>query len=349
MSRTRVQLAAAVAAMAILAVPAAAGAAVRPAVPRTPVPGLGSLSGVACPTATACVSVGADENLNGKSAVINAATGAVKAWSGVLNEDPMNAVACASKTSCVAVADDTVASVTVSSAAMKVTATPKEPANGIVALGSIACAGTKACYAVGFEGTEAASTATVIHLSPAGKLLATKKNSGKGIAAIACPSATLCLMGENYSTGLTIQLLKNGKFGATKPLPANTYIASIGCYKASVCYALGGNNTASPELADELFPLNPATGAVGTMTTIGGSFNGASVSCLSATTCLAAGFTESGSTIKNAAVAIVNGKPGTPKTYAGTFGLRSVACASASRCYAAGASSSGAVVDKVKS
>jgi hypothetical protein len=59
---------------------------------------------------------------------------------------------------------------------------------------------------------------------------------------------------------------------------------------------------------------------------------------------------RSGTTIKNAVVAIVNGKPGTPKNYPGTFGLRSVACASASRCYAVGPSASGtAIVDKVKS
>jgi hypothetical protein len=308
-----------------------------------------ALSGVACPTASACVSVGADSNLNGKSAVINAATGAVKAWSGDLANDSMNAVACPGTKSCVAVSDDAVASVAVSSGAMKVTATPKPPATGIVALGTIACAGTTRCYAAGFEGSPAASTATVVSLSAAGKLLATKQNSGKGIAAIACPSATLCLMGENYASGLTIQLLSNGKFGAKRSLPANTFIAAIGCYKASVCYALGGNSTASPVLADELFPLNPATGAVGTMATIGGSFNGASLSCLSATTCVAAGYTRSGSTITNAAVAIVGGKPGTPKNYAGNFGLRSVACASASGCYAVGASSTGAIVDKVKS
>jgi hypothetical protein len=154
-------------------------------------------------------------------------------------------------------------------------------------------------------------------------------------------------MGENYSSGLMIQLLNNGKFGGSQPLPANTYVQAISCFKASLCYALGGNSTSS--VTNELFPLNPATGAVGTMATIGGGFHGASLSCLSATTCLAAGFTEPGSTTKNAAVAIVNGKPGTPKNYAGNFGLRSVACASASRCYAVGASSPGAIVDKVKS
>jgi hypothetical protein len=351
MSKTRLQLAAAVAAMGILAVPAVASAAQGPGAPRTPVPGVGALSGVTCPTATTCVSVGDDGNFNGKSAIINAATGAVKAWSGDLaNSGTLNAVACPGTKSCVAVADDTVASVAVSGGAMKVTATPPPPTNGIVALGTIACASATRCYAAGFEGSPAAGTATVVSLSAAGKLLATKQNSGKGIAAIACPSATLCLMGENYSTGLTIQLLNNGKFGAKRSLPANTFIAAIACFKASVCYALGGNSTSSPVLADELFPLNPATGAVGTMATIGGSFNGASLSCLNATTCLAAGFTESGTTIKNAAVAIVKGKPGTPKNYAGTFGLRSVACASASRCYAVGPSSSGtAIVDKVKS
>lgn len=350
MLRTRLQLAAAVAAMGILAVPAAASAAPGPGAPRTPVPGVNSLNSVTCPTAKACVSVGSDQNLNGKSAVITAATGAVKVWPGDLASDPMNAVACAGTKSCLAVADDAVASVQVPTGAMTVTATPKPPANGIVALGAIACAGTTRCYAVGFEGTPGASTATVVRLSAAGKLLATKKNTGKGIGTIACPKATLCLMGENYASGEVIQLLNNGKFGTSQPVPANTYIQAISCFKASLCDALGGNSTASPEVTNELFPLNPATGAVGTMATIGGGFNGTSLSCLSASTCLAAGFTGSGATAKNAVVAIVNGKPGAPKNYpASNFGFAGVGCASASRCYAVGSSSSGAVVVKVKS
>jgi hypothetical protein len=348
MSRTRLQLAAAVAAIGILAVPAAASAAWGPAAPRTPVPGVSALSGIACPTGTACVSVGSDENLNGKSAVINAATGAVKVWSGDVTY-AVDAVVCPGTKSCLAVSNPTVETVAVSSGAMKVTATPKKPATGIVALGAIACAGTKACYAVGFEGTETASKATVVHLSPAGKLLATNKNTGTGISAIACPSATLCLMGEHYTSGEVIQLLKNGKFSTSQKLPADTYIAAIACYKASVCYAIGGNTTSSPEIADELFPLNPATGAVGTMATIPGDFNGNSLYCLSATTCLSAGYIKSTSAIKNAVVTIVAGKPGTPTKTAGDFGLRDAACASASRCYAVAPSSSGAIVIKVKS
>jgi hypothetical protein len=345
MSGTRLYLVAAVAVTAILAVPAAASAAQGPGVPRTPVPGVSSLSGVTCPTATACVSVGSDDNFNGKSAVINAATGAVKVWSGDLANDPMNAVACAGTTSCLAVADDAVASVSVSGGAMKVTATPKKPASGIVALGTIACAGTTACYAAGFEGTEASSQATVVHLSSAGKLLATKKNSGTGIGAIACPSASLCLMGEHYTSGEVIQLLNNGMFGMSHTLPAGTYVQAISCYKASLCYALGGSGSSAP---DELFPLNPKTGTAGTTATVSG-FNGANLTCINATTCLASGLTGTGSTAKNAVVAVVKGKPGKPANYPGSFGLRDVACASASACYAVGSSPSGAIVDKVKS
>jgi hypothetical protein len=335
--------------LAVTVVPAsaaAASAAQGPGVARTAVSGVNSLDGVTCPTATACVSVGSDGNFNGKSAVINAATGAVKAWSGDLANDSMNAVTCAGAASCLAVADDAVASVSVSSGAMKVTATPAKPAGGIVALGTIACAGTTACYAVGFEGTSSTSTkATVIHLSAAGKLLATKQNSGTGIGAIACPSASLCLMGEHYTSGEVIQLLNNGTFGTSHALPAGTYVQAISCYKASLCYALGGSGNSVP---NELFPLNPATGTAGTTATING-FNGANLTCINATTCLVSGLTGTGSTAKNAVVAVVNGKPGKPANYPGTFGLRDVACASASACYAVGTTPSGAIVDKVKS
>jgi hypothetical protein len=345
MSRIRLHWAAALAATAILAVPAAASAAQGPGAPRTPVPGVNSLDGVTCPTATACVSAGSDGNFNGKSAVISAASGAIKVWSGDLASDSMNALACAGTASCLAVADDAVASVRVSSGAMKVTATPKKPASGIVALGAIACAGTSACYAVGFEGTEASSKATVVHLSPAGKLLATQQNSGTGIGAIACPSASLCLMGEHYTSGEVIQLLNNGRFGASHTLPAGTYVQAISCYQASLCYALGGSGNSAP---DELFPLNPKTGTAGPTATVNG-FNGAGLTCISATTCLVSGLTGTGSAAKNAVLAVVKGKPGKPVNYAGNFGLRDVACAGASACYAVGASSSGAIVDKVKS
>ncbi len=352
MSRTRLRLAAAVAAMGILALPAAASAAPQPAGLATPVPGVGALNSVTCPTATACVAVGSDDNLNGKSGVITAATGAVKVWSGDLSDAPLNAVACPGKTSCVAVADDKVASVKVSTGAMKVTATPKAPAGGIVALGAIACAGSTKCYAVGFEGTEASSSAVVASLSAAGKLLADKKDTGTGISAIACPSSTFCLISDYTGTEELIQQLVNGKVGSTAhALPAKTFVEAMSCYKASVCYTLSGNSTSSPVQVNELFPVNPKTGVIGSVVTIPGGFSGDNISCISATTCLVTGFTGSGSTAKPAVAAVVKGKAGKPVNYPAGSGnnFHDVACASTSTCYAVGSSSTGGIVEKVKS
>jgi hypothetical protein len=353
MSRTRLQLAAVVvAAIGILALPAAASAA-----PRTPVPGVSGLDSVTCPTTRACVAVGTQSGtLNGKSAIINAATGAVKAGPGDLTNGSLNAVTCPGTKSCLAVADDAVASVKVSTGAIKLTATPKVPPNGIVAMGAVACAGAKNCYAVGFEGPFKASNAIVVHLSPAGKLLSVKKNTGTGSSAIACPSSTLCLISD-YTGGSDgqelIQQLKNGKVGTSHTMPANTYVESMSCYKASLCYVLGGNSEASPSRTDELFPINPKNGKIGTMATIGGDFSAGTgpngIHCISATTCLVVGGTGTGSTAKAAVVVVSKGEPAAPTNYKGSDFFASVGCASTSRCYAVGSSSAGAVVVKVKS
>lgn len=327
-----------------LAASASASAAVKAGV-STPVPGVNVLHSVACPTSSACVSVGSDSSLNGKSAIITAATGAAKAWSGALANDSLNAVACAAKaTTCLAVADDAVASVKVSGGAMKVTAAPKKPAGGIVALGAIACASARNCYAVGFEGTEASSTAIVVHLSGAGKLLGTTKEPGTGMAAIACPVATRCLVADHASSGESIYLLNNGHLGTSHALPAGAYVQAMSCYQASLCYALGGTGSSAP---DELFPVSPATGAIGTKVTIGGSFSGDGLSCVSASRCLIPGFTGTGPSAKTVVLAVNGGKPGPPARYPGES-LDSVACATLSRCYAVGlGTNSEAIVDKV--
>jgi hypothetical protein len=310
------------------------------------VSGINSLTSVACPTAKACVAVGlAPDGSTGKSAVINATTGAAKAWSGGLTDDPLNAVACPAGTaSCLTVADDAVAKLTDATGAMKVTATPKPPSGGIMAIGAIACASSKTCYAVGFQGTPGASNAVLFHLSAAGKVVHKTTGTGKGMGTIACPAITRCLLSDNEASGLAIQVLNGGKLGKSNPVPANTYIQRIACYKASLCYALGGSTAGS--VTDELFPVNPTTGALGSMITISG-FSGTGMTCISATTCLVVGYTGLGSTAKPAAVTVTNGSPGTPVDYPGE-GLTSIACATASLCYAVGLGKTAAIVDKVK-
>lgn len=337
-------IAAAAAAITTLALTAGpAGAAVDGSVS-----GINSLAWVACPTAKACITVGlGGTNGNiGMSAVINATTGTAKAWSGGLTNDPLNAVACpAGAASCLAVADDAVATVKTSTGAMTVTATPKPPATGIMAIGEIACASSKTCYAVGFQGTGAASNAVLFQISAAGKVVHKTTGTGRGMGAIACPAATRCLISDNEPTGLAIQVVNSGKLGTSNPVPANTYVQRIACYKASLCYALAGSTTSSPASTDELFPVNPTTGALGTVITIP-KFSGTDLTCISSSTCLAVGFTGSGATAKPVVVPITHRSPGKPVTYPGQS-LSGIACATASLCYAVGETNGSAIVDKV--
>ena len=350
MSGRRLHLRLAIAAITIFSLPAlasatTASAASKPDVPSGSVPGIASLDAVACATATSCIAVGSDDSLNGKTAVINAATGAAKAGKGTLTNGALNAVACPSKASCLAVADDAVAAVKAANGAMKVTATPKRPKDGIVALGAIACAGTKTCYAVGFEGTEVSSKAIVVRLSAAGKLLAVMTDKGRGIAAISCPSSSRCLISDYVSGRESIQLLTGNRFSTSHVMPANTYVQDLSCYASKICYALGGNNKVVPSKTDELFPVNPKTGAIGKAVTLHG-FDGVSLTCATASRCLVVGLTGTGATAKPAVVVVNKGKPGPPKHYPGSS-LHAVACASSKLCYAVGVGTTDAIVDKI--
>jgi hypothetical protein len=314
------------------------------------VSGVNTLVSIACPTAKACVSVGiggTDDNI-GKSAIVHTATGKAKPWSGGLTDDALNAVACAAKaTTCLTVADDAVATVKVATGAMNVTAVPKAPTGGIVAMGAIACASTKTCYAVGFQGTPGSSQAILVRLSGAGKLVKKTVHSGTGSGTITCPTTARCLLTDYQSPLTSIQVLTGGKIGTSNPMPTDTYVQSMSCFKASLCYALGGNTQSSPEVTDELFPVNPTTGAPGTMATISG-FSGTSITCISATVCLVAGFTGLGATAKPAVVVVTSGTPGTPTNYSGQS-LSGIGCATATACYAVGQTSGHAIVDKVSS
>jgi hypothetical protein len=312
--------------------------------------GIATLTSVACPTATACVTVGygGTNDTTGMSAAIDAATGTATAWSGGLDNESLNAVACAAKaTTCLAVANDGVATVNVATGAMTLTATPKPPKNGIMAMGAIACASAKICYAVGFQGPFSNSNAIIMRLSGTGKLVKKTINTGTGSAAIWCPTTTRCLLSDYKAPVQSIQVLTNGAVTSSTPLPAGTSLQAIRCYKADLCYALAGNTGSSPEETDQLFPLNPTTGVAGSVITIP-DFSGDSLTCISATTCLVVGFTNPGTSAKPAVVAVTSGTLGTPANYPGDS-LSSIACATASRCYAVGLGKTSAIVDKVKS
>ena len=67
--------------------------------------------------------------------------------------------------------------------------------------------------------------------------------------------------------------------------------------------------------------------------------------CISATTCLVAGFTDSPSEAA-ALVTVTSGVAGSPVDYPGQY-FDAAACATASECYGVGGESAGAIVDQV--
>jgi hypothetical protein len=324
------------------AVPAAASV-TAPAGGQATVPGVSSLSAITCPTATACVAVGANigDTTTGKGVAVNAATGAAKAWSGGLAGVDPQSVACPGKTSCLAAGFDVVAAVKVSGAAMKVTAKVRPPKNGIVALGAVACAGSKTCYAVGFEGTEVASKALLLRLSTAGKILKTTTASGTGFAAIACPSSSTCFIAEHTKTAELIVPLTNGRLGSGRKLPSGTYVQAMSCYGGKLCYALAGKVSGAEARTDEMIPLNPRTGRPGKAVSLR-SFNGDGVACYSSSQCIIVGFTGTGSTAAAASLVVSKGKAGAPAHYRSVPDpFAAVGCATSKRCYGVAPASAG--------
>ena len=139
-----------------------------------------------------------------------------------------------------------------------------------------------------------------------------------------------------------IQQLVNGHYGTSHSMPADTYIQAIRCFQASLCYGIGGSTTGS-ETTDELFPVNPATGAHGSVSTLS-NFDATGLTCISTTECRIVGFILPADT--PAVLNVTNGQAGTPVSEPGTY-LSGIACATTALCYAVGANSSGAIVEKV--
>jgi hypothetical protein len=279
-----------------------------------------------------CIAVGTDASENGKTAVVNTANAAATPWSGKLAEHILDAVACAKATTCVAVASDVTASVAVATGAARVVATMRAPADEITALDSIACPSAAGCYAVGFQGTEAVSKGIVAHVSAGGALLGSMlEPAASGYGAIACPTATECLLAEaNRANPERIQLLTNGHFGVSHALPAKTYVEGLACFKALACLALGGKTTT--DKTNELLKINPTTGALESVSRIAGAFSGNSIACSSATECIVTGF--SGPSKPQIAITM-KGKPSAPRAVGGT-GVGGIACTPKSVCFAVG-------------
>ncbi len=253
----------------------AAGAAAPPATAATiadlsdPAMTTGTLSGVACPSATACLAVGSGPS-QGADAVASV-TGSSATWGALTpssgdtgNFYAWNAIACPSATACLAVGADNLNAVvtiaTLSAGTWSWTPTTELPndATGAGSLDAIACPSTTTCLAVGSDGegvgiaTVATATASGWTWSPETTLLADASGQG-GLNAIACPSATTCVaVGSDGSLGVAASATGTGatwtwgsesavELGAASPGLGG--LNGVACPSATTCVAVGWDNT----------------------------------------------------------------------------------------------------------
>lgn len=302
-------------------------------VPRGAVAGTSSLDAIDCPTASRCIAVGSDASGNGKSVVVDTSSSAGTTWSGDLSNQTLFGVACPTSTDCVAAAIDQLARVNVANGAMTPTGKVTAPSGEIAALDRVDCPSATECFAVGFIGGHSHSEGLVVRTSATGSILAkTEEASKSGFGAIACPTATTCLLAAaDFNNPETIQLLTNGHLGAQRALAANLYVQQLACYRNVVCYALLGKRTTGTARTDLLYALDPATGAVTAKHTIAGTFSADGIACGAATQCIVTGFSGTSA----AMVIVTNGVPGTSRHIAGSS-VSAVACTSSNACFSSG-------------
>ncbi|MFL5893540.1 MAG: alkaline phosphatase family protein [Thermoleophilaceae bacterium] len=284
-----------------------------------PVPTSNDLTGVSCPTASACFAVGA-------AGTVVATTDAGSTWSsqasGIAGD--LAAISCASASACVAVGDG--GTVLASSDAGTTWTTP--PSGTSKDLNAVSCTGGGSCHAVGDGGTVLAS--------PDGGQTWTTQTSGSGAAllSVSCPDAATCYaVGDlavrhesSTNTFYRAGVLKTTDGGATWNIldsAADDFrLHAISCPDASTCY-MGGDWSSFYSSAD----------GGGTWTHYFGT--GVSrylgIGCASATSCAAVGSSRSDSIASTS-----DGKSFSPQDARTSDLLHAVACPTAASCYAVG-------------
>ena len=270
----------------------------------------GSLSGIACTSATSCVAVGSASN--GTQLVTLIETWDGSSWSiasspniGTAGNELLG-VSCASATSCVAVGyfTDAVGVVrtlveTWDGASWSVTASPSPgPSNAV--LNGVSCASATTCVAVGYSVAFDGSNRTLVETSQGTVWTVTPVPSpgpSAMLSGVSCPTSTSCVA-VGWSGDPTRRTLIESWRGtswsvATNPSPSaarTAYLRGVSCTTTARCIAVGlwtnGSTTRSliqgwdGTAWSSLSSPNPGT--------LDSTLNG--VSCASATSCAAAGY-----------------------------------------------------------
>ena len=288
-----------------------------------------SWSGVACPSATTCLAVGAD-NTNGvvTTATLSAATWTWSPASEVPNDasgtGDLAAIACPSTTTCLAVGSDgdslgiaEQASLTGASWTWSPPTPLTPPSSGAGALAAIACPSATTCLAVGTDGSQGVATVATRAgagwtWSPEVRVALGQASPGLGgLNAVACASPTTCVaVGSDNSDAVTTTGTAAASGWTWTPETIVTPDASgggeltgVACPSARICVAVGStiaNGDVVSQQTGGVYRAEIATGSVaaGTVTWSPvsdvapdptGSDALAAVTCVSASSCLAVG------------------------------------------------------------
>ena len=251
----------------------------------------------------------------------------------VYGTSELDAIACMSPTSCIAVGEDDYVLV------QQGTDGGADTLAETLQLSAIACPTSADCFAVGnspvgnFEGV----VVPFVYGEPLPPILVP---GTVNLASIACtPGTTSCVaVGDGYNPGPpgtffgTVVSLADGTPAASVQQTLTlTGLNGVACSTSTSCVAVGD----ATQTTGGIVPIT--SGVAGTPITPSGVFALNSVACATAASCFAGAAT-------NQVVPLVSGVAGTPVTVSGVYDFQGATCPTATQCYLSGNQTPGGFV-----
>jgi hypothetical protein len=277
----------------------------------------------------------------------------------------LNAVSCPSTGACVAAGDISMSAgssaliETFQDNAWSLATPPDGPGSYVNDLEGISCPSTAFCVAVGYSEQRGGPEQALVETLSGGSWTVTPSpDNGAGdnqLSSVSCPSASACVAVGSYLSGGTSKVLVEALVGESwelAPAPdqgsGNNVLTGVSCSSSTSCTAVGYyTNTSGVDRA----LVEDLSGSAWAQATAADEGQGAneldSVSCPSATSCVAVGTFSSGSGVYQALVdnfagtnwTVVTPSPDAVGVKTNVFS--SVSCGSSSSCFAVGYYSNG--------
>jgi hypothetical protein len=338
------------------------------ATPVVPGATTGGLHDVSCTAATACTTVGFDgagtsltlaERWNGTTWTVQSSPSPSGATTSALH-----AVSCPTATSCTGVGyyfNSTGVGVTLAEiwngTSWSIKATPNPAGAKRSTFNSVACASATTCIGSGYTVSSAGPELTLAEIwnGTAWTVQSTPNPAGARnslLAAVSCPSSTTCISIGNYVSSADVKMTLGEAWTATggwklqsTPNPASaagSVLRGLSCAATTACTAVGSyvNSGVTQTLAER---WNGTAWAIQLPLNVPGASNNSltSVSCASATACMATGHYVSSSGTTLPLAERWNGTAWTMTAIPAPSGasssqLNGVSCTAAAACTAAG-------------